>query len=213
MAKGGAPTKITLSASQTLISYWTPVHFTINTDGSNVPVYLNAYNSYSAALNASSQWVKGELLSAPVQLDASGKGSAGFAPATIGPDTYWVAVYGSVKSNIVEVKWQTVEPTYLTLSASGTPSEMTFTITSNPETYFKPLLKIFSNYENALNAPPWDEPSPGLIRYGDIVVVNGKYSGKFFPSMISKNTQYWVAVYQTSDGKVLRSNIITVEQG
>jgi hypothetical protein len=203
------PTNITLSASATSVPPGTQVTFNINTNGSNVSLTLYAYNSYSNALNAPS--LTGQLSQQNVPIDTSGNGSITLIPTNIAPTTYWIAAYGSVKSNVVTITQQTVVPTYLQLSSSGTPSYMTFTITADSGSNFTAYLYVYNSYANASNAPPNGQWSTGQWGQWQVPVTNGKGSITLVPSAINTNTQYWVAVYQTPSGTILRSNILTVQ--
>ncbi len=203
------PTSITLSASATSVAPGTQVTFNIKTNGSNVAVTLYAYNSYANASNAPS--LTGQLSQQNVPIDTSGNGSITLIPTDIASTTYWVAVYGSVLSNIVTITQQTVVPTYLSLSSSGTPSYMTFTITANSGSDFTAYLYVYNSYANASNAPPNGQYSTGQWGQWQVPVNNGKGSTTLAPSAINTNTQYWVAVYQTPSGTILRSNILTVQ--
>ena len=204
-----APTSIKLSASATSVAPGTDVTFDISTNGSNVSVTLYAYNSLSNAQNAPS--LTGQLGQYAIAIGTSGSGSTTLSPTQLASATYWVAVYGSVKSNIVTVSQETVEPTYLQLSSSGTASYMTFKITANSGSDFTCYLYAYNSYSNASNAPPNGAYSTGQLFQWPVSVNNGTGTTTQNPSIINTNTQYWVAVYQTSSGSVLRSNILTVQ--
>jgi len=203
-----APTSISLSASTTSPAPGTDVTFTISTNGSNISLTLYAYNSLSNAQNAPS--LTGQLAQYAISIGTSGSGSETLIPTQLASTTYWVAVYGSIKSNIVTIVQQTVQPTYLSLSNSGTASYMTFTVTSNPGSAFTCYIYAYNSYANASNAPPNGQYSTGQLLQWTISVNNGTGSTALVPKEINTNTQYWVAVYQLPSGTVLRSNILTV---
>lgn len=203
------PTSISVSASSTSVLPGTNVTFTINTNGSNVALTLYAYNSSSNASNAPS--TTGQLGQYPISIGTSGSGSTTLVPTDLASTTYWIAVYSSVKSNIVTVTEQVVQPTYLDLTSSGSASYMTFEITANSNSDFTAYLYVYNSSANASNAPPNGGYSTGQLGQYTVSIVNGSGSIALVPSAVNTNTQYWIAVYQTSSGTILRSNIETVQ--
>ncbi|MEM4067249.1 MAG: hypothetical protein QXV17_10380 [Candidatus Micrarchaeaceae archaeon] len=201
------PTSITLTASTTQDQPGGQVTFTITTNGSNVSLTLYAYNSSSNASNAPS--LTGQLAQYPISIGTSGSYSTTLIPTQLASDTYWVAVYdNNVLSNIVEVQEVVVQPTSISLSASGNASVMTFTVTSQAGTSFSCSLYVYNSYNNASNAPSLTGQWGAWVNW--ISVVNGTGSVMLSPAGINTNTQYWIAVYQLPDGTILRSNIVTV---
>jgi len=99
-------------------------------------------------------------------------------------------------------------PTYLSLSNSGSSSYMTFTVTSNPGTNFDCSLYAYSSSADASNVPSYTGMIGEWVNL--ISVKNGVGSITLNPSSINNNTQYWIAYYKTDIGSVLKSNILTV---
>jgi len=197
------PTQMTLSGD-TSVTAGEDVDFGITSNGSNVAVTLYVYNSQDNADNAPS--LTGQLASYPVTLNSSGSGSTTLSPTAIAPDTYWVAYYNGVLSNVLEVAEQVEPPTSITLSASGSVNDMTFTVTSQENTDFNCSLYVYSSKSAAENVPSL---TGQLAEFPDeIPVKNGSGSIALAPSVINGNAQYWVAYYSPSG---LMSNILTVQ--
>lgn len=196
------PTQMTLSGAQN-VEAGQNVTFSITSNGSNVAITLYAYNSSSNAGNAPS--LTGQLATYPVTLNMSGSGSITLDPTMLGANTYWVAYYSGVLSNVLEVSEQVVQPTSISLSASGNASAMTFTVTSQAGTSFSCSLYVYNSSSNASNVP---SPTGQWGAWVDwIAVNNGTGSLTLSPSSINTKTQYWIAYYPALN---LKSNIITV---
>ncbi|MEM3861843.1 MAG: hypothetical protein QW203_05120 [Thermoplasmatales archaeon] len=196
------PTQMTLSGIQS-VEAGQNVTFSITSNGSNVSVTLYAYNSSSNAANAPS--LTGQLQNFQVTLDTSGSGNITLTPTILGANTYWVAYYSGVLSNILEVSEQVVQPTSISLSASGNASLMTFTVTSQAGTSFSCSLYVYNSASNASNVPSLTGQLDSWVDW--IAVNNGTGSIQLVPSAINTKTQYWIAYYPALN---LKSNIITV---
>jgi len=202
------------------------MEFRITSDNtSNFTVFLCAYSNPDLAQFALPLGDFPEGLIAFYDVSMSGgSGTITQDLSVLSPYTqFWIAVYAPsdtevVRSNILEISPPSVPTSStLTISNTGTFEQMMINIVAtNPESdYFTVNLYAYSNKISAEITPP--EPTGAYsaleIAAYNAIVSNGVGAFTVDPNLISSGiyfTQYWVAVYEKSDGAIVRSNVLTI---
>jgi len=203
------PTYITLTASNTNPAPNTIVTFTLSTDGYNVAGTLYAYNSQANAQNAPS--LTGQLAQYAITIGSNGTGSSGgLYPTQIAPTTYWIAVIGNVKSNIVQVVEQQVPITQISMCAkpTGYQGNVEFIVTTN------------AGGQGTVNLTGYSyNPSTGAI--GGVIwgpmpyfsVVNGTANTTIVPGMVATNTAWRASINNVVSNYVYITNASSSSPG
>jgi hypothetical protein len=203
------PTYITLTASNTNPAPNTIVTFTLSTDGYNVAGTLYAYDSQSDAQNAPS--LTGQLAQYAIAIGSDGTGSSGsLYPTQIAPTTYWIAVIGNVKSNIVQVVEQQVPITQISMCAKSTgyQGNVEFIVTTN------------AGGQGTVNLTGYSyNPSTGAV--GGVIwgpmpyfsVVNGTANTTIVPGMVATNTAWQASINNIVSNYVYITNASSSSPG
>jgi hypothetical protein len=201
------PTYITLTASNTNPAPNTIVTFTLSTDGYNVAGTLYAYDNQTDAQNAPS--LTGQLAQYAITIGSNGTGSSdGLYPTQIAPTTYWIAVIGNVKSNIVQVVEQQVPITQISMCAkpTGYQGNVEFIVTTNAGGQGTVSLTGYSYNNGTVGGVIWG-PMPYFM------VTNGTANTTIVPGMVATNTAWQASINNVVSNYVYITNASSSSPG